>query len=69
MSAMEEQPQATPEAQANGFCKCPHCACCFCNEADLKKHIQAFGESQAAHQQEFQKAHGRLEHSSLNGLE
>jgi histone acetyltransferase (RNA polymerase elongator complex component) len=49
--------------------KCPHCACCFCNEADLKKHIETFGETQAMHQQEFQRVHGRLEHGSSGGPE
>ncbi len=67
---MEEKsnlPNQTPTA--NTLCKCPHCACCFCNEADLKKHMETFGASQAAHQQEFQRVHGRLEHGSFGGPE
>ncbi|HTY75118.1 MAG TPA: hypothetical protein VMD05_06090 [Candidatus Nanoarchaeia archaeon] len=57
------------EASANTLCKCPHCTCCFCNEEDLKKHLEAFGTSPTGHQQEFQKVHGRLEHGSFGGPE
>ena len=65
----EKTHQTSQDAPVNGFSKCPYCACCFCNEADLKKHIDTFGASPAAHQQEFQRVHGRLEHGSFNGPE
>lgn len=53
----------------NDLYKCPHCACCFCSEADLQRHIDAYGDSKAEHIGEFKKVHGRLEHGSYNEQE
>jgi hypothetical protein len=64
---MEENP--AQEANNNNLHQCPHCACCFCTEADLKRHMDVYGNLKAAHSAEFQKVHGRLEHGSFNGPE
>jgi hypothetical protein len=53
----------------NGLCRCPYCPCCFCNEVDLKRHMDVYGASRSAHAEEFRKVHGRLEHGSLGGPE
>jgi hypothetical protein len=57
---MEEN--GTQESNSNSLCKCPHCACCFCNEEDLKRHIEVYGNIQTKHSEEFRRTHGRLEH-------
>lgn len=57
------------EGNMNTLCRCPHCACCFCTEADLEKHVKTYGNSKGEHSAEFQRTHGRLEHGSFNGPE
>ncbi|MCJ7793468.1 hypothetical protein MUP42_00895 [Candidatus Bathyarchaeota archaeon] len=57
------------EGNVNNLHKCPFCPCCFCNEADLKKHLSSYGTSKDEHFEEFRKAHGRLEHGSFGGPE
>ena len=64
---MGEKP--TEEYNVNTLCRCPHCACCFCTEADLKRHMETYGESKNEHLGEFQRVHGRLEHGSIGGPE
>ena len=64
---MEEK--TNPEGNINNLCKCPHCACCFCTEADLKRHMESYGTTKTEHAAEFQRVHGRLEHGSFGGPE
>ncbi len=64
---MEEK--TSKEVNVNNLCKCPHCPCCFCGEADLKRHMEHYGDSKGAHFAEFQRVHGRLEHGSMSGPE
>jgi hypothetical protein len=52
-----------------GLCKCPYCACCFCNDTDLKRHLDIYGTSKLEHAEEFRRIHGRLEHGSFSGPE
>lgn len=42
--------------------KCPHCACLFFTEADLKKHTATFGANKEQHDYQYKKTHGRMEH-------
>jgi hypothetical protein len=63
------EPKQDPQENTDNFCKCPHCACCFCTEADLKKHLEVLGEEKTVHAGEFQRIHGRLEHGSFGGPE
>ncbi len=55
--------------RSNGLYKCPFCPCCFCSEADLKRHVTIYGSSRLEHSEEFRKVHGRLEHGSFSGPE
>ena len=57
------------ESNVNNLSKCPYCPCCFCNEEDLKRHLESYGNSKAEHFEEFRRVHGRLEHGSFNGPE
>ncbi len=65
----DKDSQTIQNVSASGLYMCPHCACCFCSEADLKEHMKHFGDFGALHKQEFQKVHGRLEHGSFGGPE
>jgi hypothetical protein len=56
-----------PEQIDGNLHMCPFCACCFCNEIDLKQHIENFGNIKSEHMEAFRKAHGRLEHGSYSG--
>ncbi len=49
--------------------RCPCCPCCFCNETDLKRHMEVYGTSRFEHAEEFRRVHGRLEHGSIGGPE
>jgi uncharacterized C2H2 Zn-finger protein len=64
---MEEK--ASQENNVNTLFRCPHCTCCFCTEADLKRHMETYGTSKGEHSAEFQRTHGRLEHSGFSGPE
>jgi uncharacterized C2H2 Zn-finger protein len=64
---MGEKP--AEEININNLHRCPHCACCFCTQTDLKRHMDAYGETKAEHTAEFLRVHGRLEHGSLGGPE
>ncbi|MCW4005870.1 MAG: hypothetical protein NWF04_04645 [Candidatus Bathyarchaeota archaeon] len=57
---MDERKEAVVD-----ICRCPHCACCFCSEADLKRHLDALGESKAKHVDAFRGVHRRLEHGAF----
>ncbi|MGD6853367.1 MAG: hypothetical protein ACQCN6_15010 [Candidatus Bathyarchaeia archaeon] len=46
----------------NHYYKCPHCSCIFFSQADLQKHIAAFGTNREQHELAYKKTHGRLEH-------
>jgi hypothetical protein len=61
--------EGNPETNPNILNKCPHCQCCFCTEADLKRHIEAMGSLKAEHFERFRNTHGRLEHSGFGGPE
>jgi uncharacterized C2H2 Zn-finger protein len=50
------------EANNNKIYKCPHCACIFLTEIDLKKHTNFFGDNKEQHEYMYKKTHGRLEH-------
>jgi len=50
------------EKNDNQQYKCPHCACTFLTQADLKKHISHFGDIKQEHESNYRKVHGRLEH-------
>ncbi|MGE5556518.1 MAG: hypothetical protein ACM3UY_09745 [Methanocella sp.] len=47
---------------SNPYLKCPHCACIFFSQADLQKHMAAFGQNKEQHIANYRKIHGRLEH-------
>lgn len=49
--------------------KCPHCPCCFCNETDLKHHMNIYGISRQEHAKEFRRTHGIIEYGSTSGPE
>ena len=53
----------------NGLSKCTHCPCCFCNDNDLKRHIDEYGHSKIEHAEEFRRVHNRIEHSTGSNLE
>ncbi|MCW4009432.1 MAG: hypothetical protein NWF05_02275 [Candidatus Bathyarchaeota archaeon] len=57
------------EVNENNLCQCPYCACCFCTEADLKRHMDTYGATKAEHNAQFRRVHGRLEHGSFGGSE
>jgi len=46
----------------NRYIKCSYCPALFFSEADLKRHMEAFGSNPAGHKQNYEKTHGRLEH-------
>ncbi|MCL5876203.1 MAG: hypothetical protein M1540_00105 [Candidatus Bathyarchaeota archaeon] len=46
----------------NHYFKCPHCACLFFSQADLKKHTDTFGTNKEQHDYQYKKTHGRMEH-------
>jgi uncharacterized C2H2 Zn-finger protein len=50
----------------NNLYRCPHCACIFFSQADLDSHMEAFGEQKGAHDYQYKKTHGRLEHGYSN---
>lgn len=69
VGAVHMEEKTSPEEISNSLNKCPYCACCFCTDADLKRHIDIYGTLKTEHASKFQKEHGRLEHGSFNGPE
>lgn len=43
---------------------CPHCACVFCSEHDLKAHLRIFPATKEAHIERFRQLHKKIEHGS-----
>jgi hypothetical protein len=50
------------EENLNRHYKCPHCPCIFLTAADLEKHAKCFGSDKVAHEGEYRRTHGRIEH-------
>jgi hypothetical protein len=61
--------KASQEVSEVNLYRCSSCACCFCTEADLKRHIEVYGQSKNEHQVQFRRNHARLEHGSFGGSE
>ncbi|MFB3889412.1 MAG: hypothetical protein ACE14S_07965 [Candidatus Bathyarchaeia archaeon] len=60
---MPEEPKPS-EGNVNNLCRCPFCGCCFCNAADLQRHMETYGASRGEHAEAFRRIHGRLEHGA-----